>query len=441
MIKFVTLYLGLVVGAHEVELMVDQGVAAVELRLDAETAARIDAPPWVASIDFGTALEPRELVAVAYDVHGVELDRTSQVINQPRPRVEAQVLIEHDAEGRTVAARVSWQSTEEVRPAQVLVTLDGKRLLHLEGQRYGLPPLDDDDFHLVQAEVRFQSGDQAYAQAAFGGANLAETGDALTALLVSLTGKKRSYDLEVLASWFLADGVPRPVVAAEKGPVELLFVRADTVASAANTLVGLPGGSGSNFTVMSMGNASEQRKGALKLGSDYRMRLLEPFATRVDRGHLSFESFIGSPDLRQAGGVLWALQQRFPLLTGFAQPRLADALAVAALQAARGNRRRAVVLVTAGQSPDFSTLTPEVAQAYLRKLQVPLFVWNLGAVPGPPGWPKATAIASYQELKHAVRSLEKTLGRQRVIWLDGAYDPESIQVAESADAALVGSPV
>ncbi len=430
MVEFVTLLLGLVVGPHPVEVMVDDRVAAVELLLDGAAVGRLEKAPWVASVDFGTKLEPRELAAIAYDARGDELHRTAQAINRPRPRAEAQLLLERCASGQAVAARVSWQSTEEERPAEVLVTLDGESLVPLEPYTYALPALDPEAFHILHADVRFAAGGHAHATVAFGGAYLTEVSEQLTAVLVSLTGKERQYEPAELGGWFLVEGAPQSVVAVESGPVEVLIVRAEGVATATEALPGQP------FSI-----TLDTPQTALPLPSQYRLRALEPYAARADRGHLSFETFIISPDLSESGGVLWALKQRHPLVRDFTQPRLTDAVAVAGLQAALGNRRRAVVLVTVDDDRDFSTLRPAVVIDYLRRLQVPLFVWHLGARPGPSGWPKARAIATFKDLRRAVRDLESELSRQRVIWLEGANDPASIRLAGDAAADLAGPPL
>ncbi len=448
MVKFVTLYLGLFVGSHTVELMVDNRVATVELLLDGEAVARLEEAPWVTSIDFGTELESGELVAIAYDSRGDELHRTAQAINRPRPRAEAQLLIDHNANGQAVSARVSWQSSEDERPTEVLVTLDGEPLVQLEPYTYGLPSLSPNEFHILQADVRFEAGGHAHATVALGGEYHVDTGDQLTAVLVSLKGKKRRYDLAELGGWFLFEGIPQSVVAAERGPVEVLFVRAaERVATATEALPGQPSTPDSPVRGWSSRWTAEEApwvigghlRTALSLPRQYRLRLLDPYATRADRGRMSFETFPCSPDLRERGGVLWALEQRFPLAHD--QPRVTDAVAVAGLEAAMGNRRRAVVLVTVDDVRDFSTLRPAVVIHYLRRLQVPLFVWHLGAGPAPSGWPEANVITTFKALRHAVRNLEKELSRQRVIWLDGTNDPESIRLARSAAADIAGPPL
>ena len=169
------------------------------------------------------------------------------------------------------------------------------------------------------------------------------------------------------------------------------------------------------------------------------MRVLEPYATRVDRGQLSFETFIVSPNLAHDGGVPWALMQRFAITKGYDSPRVVDAVAIAGLQATIGNRRRAVVLIDTGYDRDFSTLEPEAAIGYLRRLGVPFYVWRLGSAPGPREWPEATVIDDYGDLRRAVRDLREEMARQRVIWLDGDWDPGAARLSEGAPARIAGA--
>ncbi len=442
MVRFLTLFLGLLVGPHEVEVMVNTAVAAVELRLDDAAVARLEGEPWRAEVDFGDDLAFRELEAVAFDSDGNELDRTAQAINVPRPQAEVELLLERDESGRPIAVRVEWQSTEFARPEEVHVTLDGERMLELEPHRFGLPQVDTKSFHLVQADVGFPGGARAHAQTSFGGVYFAETSDQLTAVLVSLIGRKRSLGSEEIAGWFSLDGEPLRVVAVEKGPVEVVFVRSEGVASVMSRLDGLGyagGGTygGGNFPISP---DSARMKTALSLPKHYRLRLMSPRATRVSRGKLSFETFLLSPSLTQDMGVYWALWQRFRISSPTPQPRLSDAVATAGLQAASGKRRRAVVLVTGDETRDFSTIGPEVATDYLRRLAVPLYVWHIGSSAPPEGWPEATPIFQYPELKRAVRSLEKELGRQRVIWLDEKHDPRRIRLVNQDVIARIGAP-
>ena len=65
MIAFASLFLGLFLGVKPVEMVVGEGVAAVELRLDGRSMGTLRGAPWRRELDFGSELAPRHLEAVA----------------------------------------------------------------------------------------------------------------------------------------------------------------------------------------------------------------------------------------------------------------------------------------------------------------------------------------------------------------------------------------
>ena len=102
--------------------------------------------------------------------------------------------------------------------------------------------------------------------------------------------------------------------------------------------------------------------------------------TRTTQGRrVEMESFAISPEISpKQGGMLMVLSQEV-LLPGLASGvRVNDAVAVAGLQAANGNRRRAVVLVLAAPWEDASRWDAPTVNRFLGSLNVPLYVWNLG---------------------------------------------------------------
>ena len=91
MITFASLFLGLVLGNHPVNLLVDGPVAAVELHLDGREIARLEHEPWRVLADFGQELAPHKLEAIAFVAEGHELHRTHQWINMARPPAEVRL--------------------------------------------------------------------------------------------------------------------------------------------------------------------------------------------------------------------------------------------------------------------------------------------------------------------------------------------------------------
>ena len=67
MVTFVTLFLSLLSGTHEVQVAVDGPVSSVVVLVDQRVIGELTGPPWMIRCDFGEELKPHELVAVAYD--------------------------------------------------------------------------------------------------------------------------------------------------------------------------------------------------------------------------------------------------------------------------------------------------------------------------------------------------------------------------------------
>ena len=144
-------------------------IAEVEIRLDGEVVARLDSPPWIAPIDLGPQLAPHELVARALDAQGGEVARARQWINMPRPPAEAGILLERDAEGRAVAARIAWQNVMGEDPQRMAVSFDGRPIALDALGRVTIPPHSADVVHVVTVELDFESGLRSRDDVAFGG--------------------------------------------------------------------------------------------------------------------------------------------------------------------------------------------------------------------------------------------------------------------------------
>jgi hypothetical protein len=463
-IEILTVFLGLVIGPHPVELAVDPSVAAVNLRLDGAVAARLSERPWRVLVDFGPELVPHELEAVAIDAKGEIAGRVTREINRPKPEAEAVIFLEHGPRGRPVAARVTWETVVDLRPIETSVTLDGEPLEVASLDRFPLPSLADGGFHFLQVDLEFAGGISAHTQVVFGGDYVDRAESQLTAVPVVFT-KGRARKPEELAGWFVRNGSPQPVVAVEKGPAEIIVVRSDSVRGVSSSLrdagfgmgssvVGASGGVSATEGSMPSGrgaaaSASERNLKALSFGSEERLRLLLPRSREVRHEQATHRAFVVSPRITaKDGGLLWALTQDYTAPGLSPTERVADAVAVAGMRAAWGNRRRAVVLALAADRPDLSVLSAASVRGYLRTLDVPLFVWYFE--PRDPsargsseavlhGWPEAQRIASFQDLKNAVRDLKRSLDEQRVVWLEGSHAPESIHLAKGAQAQRAGA--
>lgn len=439
MIAFLTLLLGLTTGAIPIEVTVDGPVAAVEYVLDGATLARVEAPPWSATLDFGV-LQPHELVARALDEDGNEIARTSQWLNVPRPPAEVEIVLEPDAEGRPVAARLSWQSLTSALPATISLTLDGAPLV-VHDRRAVLPPHDLKVAHVLTAELWFSPGIVARKDVVFGGEWGSRVSTELTAVPVRVAPGKNLPPPERLGGWFLGGGQPLPVGAVDDGPGRVIVVRVPDAAEVFNELIGSAPRKSFDSSRTRIGALNRDDgiawRSEMRLGEEDTVRILSSNASVSRTSGLPVELFEGSRELtREDGGLFWYLTQHALMPQKDAdRGRIADAVAVAGLQAATGNYRRAVVLVLGGDAKDTSRYDAAAVRRYLDAIHVPLFVWSLESPKKNPGlavWGDVEVVSSVPRLSKAVAKLRREMESQRIVWLEGRHLPQSIALSPAA---------
>ncbi len=417
MISFVTLLLGIVVGARPIEVQAGPAVAAVEFRLDGRLLVVLTAPPWRMLADFGAPL-PHDLVAVARNGEGAEIGRAVQRINVPRSMAEATLTLLPGTGGRGRAARLAWASALSAKPERVELTMDGQALDPGDLARIELPDFRPADVHVLRAVLDFKEGTRATTELLVGGVKReasngpetvrGETQAELTAVPVVFTGRPpRESEME---GWFLADGQPVHVEAVEESPGEIVVVKDERAGSWLAELEGLR----SSFSPL--------RKGQ-------RLRFCWPGILGPGDAAPGYDVFLRSPDylppqnVSKLLSVVWPPEFHGP-------PRLADAVAVAALSAAAGNRPRAVVLLVAGPR-DESEMPVERVRGYLRALHVPLFVWAKNKKIAS-SWGKVDVLAHVGALDAAGSRLTKAVERQRIVWLEGRHLPQAISLSPKA---------
>ncbi|HKH44592.1 MAG TPA: hypothetical protein VKM72_08005 [Thermoanaerobaculia bacterium] len=444
-IVFLTLFLGLTLGPQPIELTVTGPVAAVELLLDGAPAGRMAGPPWKGEIDVGPSLVPHELVARGLDDQGAEIARTRQWLNLPRPPAEVDILLENGASGRPVAARLTWQSLTGESPSATRVTFDDKPLAVNPEERIQLPAWDPATSHVLTAELRFSGALTARRDVVFGGRWGEEVSTELTAVAVRLRPGKTLPPPERMEGWFRVAGRPIAAAAVEEGPAELLVIRDLGARKELERMVSA--GSLSRPTSFQ----SQAPRGAATTSSGYRrseltleegdaVRLVWPVEMESTRGAaLPAELFDVSRAFEaRDGGLLWFLALSLPRSDLPSQQRLADAAAVAGLQALYANRRRAVLLVLSEQPLDASRSNPALVRAYLDAIRVPLVVWALGnpAAPAVSAWGGgAKKVHPIGRMRKAFAELKNGLTSQRIVWVEGRHLPQSIEL--SAEAAAV----
>jgi hypothetical protein len=433
-VAFLTLFLGLISGRVPVELAVTGPVpvVAIELTLDGAAAERIAGPPFQGHVDFGKDLLPHHLVARALDATGGEAARAEQWVNLPRPPAEIEAVPEPGPDGRIAAVRLAFQSLTREAPARVAATFDDKPLSVLN-ERVTLPPYAADAGHLLSIEATYPSGLTARRDLAFGFGG--EVATDLTAVPVLLKSHARLPPSAALLGWFAAAGQAlRPVAVEEEGPAELLVVRAPGVPRLLKEIgsVGLRArhAQGPGVPEPSL----QQLQFALSLGPTARVRFLHGTSRRFSGAGLASELFPSSQDFTpKDGGLYWLLAGVVEETAG--ESRLADAVAVAGIQALTANHRRAVLLVLDGTTADRSRYDPATVRRYLAAIHVPLYVWSVAKPPDPAAtsaWGPVENAAILSRLYSAFNRLAADLAAQRIVWLDGRHLPQTIHLSPQA---------
>ena len=439
MIAFLTLLLGLTSGVYPIEVTVSGPVAAVEFLLDGAVVQRLEGPPWRAPVDLGSGLAPHELVARALDKDGNELARVGQWLNLPRPSAEVEIVLEGDGSKPPTRARLAWQSLTGTEPMQVQLTFDGLPLEVDAERRAKLPAYDPAVAHVLSAEVRFSPFVSAHRDVAFGGEWGSQISTELTALPVHLRKGGKLPPVERLQSWFLIGGAPLPVAAVEQGDGVLYIVRAAVPEEIARKVGGAVGQKAPGQVIREFDRVQRYE---MQLGAEDEVRFLSATA-RTFRGEgIPAELFDASrPFNAKDGGLAWMLQAiSFTAANASAgERRVADAVAVAGLQAMAGNRRRSVLLVLGSEAGDGSRYDPAAIRRYLETIRVPLFVWTVEPdSPQAKVW-GAVDVSSRRKLLQAAKGLRAELESQRIVWLEGRHLPQAVTLAPEAQGIVTST--
>jgi hypothetical protein len=424
-VEFITLFLGaLVAGPSQVQLQVDQGVAALEVRLDGQSVATLRGAPWELEVDFGEELAPHLLEAIAFAEDGGQIGRASQWINLTPKQTEVTIVLVHDRSAHRVEARLSWQSlSEDNEPVSARALFDGEPVKVVNPRAIELPPHDPDRLHHLSVELEFPGALRSAAEITFGGQYGENVSSGLTAFPVSLEGLRELPAIDEMQSWFRARGRPLRVHAAERGIAEIVVVRS------------LP--------------AKQHLSARIKhrplgpyfpiLGKDHRLRFVGASPAVVARDQGPFVVFPRSEEIRrEVSGLLQTLGSvSFPN-DHSADVRLSDAVAVAGLFANRSARRRAVVLITTSGSNDASQFDPSQVRRYLERIGVPLVVWNPVKDAKQAGrWGAALNVSTDSLLDQAYRELSRALDQQRIVWLRGLHLPQTIVLDSEIEGVQV----
>ncbi|HKF43608.1 MAG TPA: hypothetical protein VKG01_10945 [Thermoanaerobaculia bacterium] len=435
MIAFASLFLGLVVGVVPVTVLVEKPVAAVRVELDGKTVGRVAQAPWTLPLDFGSEPLPHELVARALDESGKEIAVARQFVNLPRPPAEVEVVLERDDKGKAVAARFSGLSLIAVRPAKVLATFDGSPLT-VDSTRIAIPDHDPDARHLLTVELEFAPAVRSRTDVVFGGVAASVVRSELTAVAVR-SPAGRNLEVPELGDALLRNGKPVRVVAVEQGSALICVVRGPSVALALRSL-----GTGGKTTLLRQPDGRrlpqfdrDASRYEISFEKEDTIRFIWPMPRTLENspGAQLFDRSRDFPGFD--GGMAWLLTRVEHPQQHPREIRLADAAAVAGLEATAAGQRRAVILVLGDEKSDDSRHSPDAVRRYLAALRVPLYVWSLKSLPTQPlakGWGEVEDVSATTRLDAAMAKVKADLASQRILWVEGRALPQEITLAQNA---------
>jgi hypothetical protein len=418
MISFASLFVGLVFGIVNVQLVAAAGVNHVDLFLDGHRVAELSAP-FATPVDLGCDPAPHELVAVARDTRGKEIGRVRQWVNRPRANAEAAFVIEPGRGDRGRIARLTWRSLTAENPRAVTVTFDERPVPVTDPARIEVPPHNPAEVHVLRAVLEFDGNVRATAEAVFGGPRSAEAVTEMTAVAVVLDKGRTLPPAERLSGWFERDGVPLEVAAVEEGPYDVVLVC-----------------EGSALEPFRRAYQSRKDPFVPELPVDLGYRFLWPVPQMATQKTMLANIYpITSRHTPVDGTIGWYGTRRleWPAFSRKGQ-RIADGVAVAGLSAAEQERRRAVVLLLGPDAEDGSLLNPDEAASFLAHLRVPLVVWSIGRTASPEArrWPAGPTIQTARQFDGAVTALLESLSQQRIAWVEGTWLPQTVVPAASA---------
>jgi hypothetical protein len=439
MITFLTLFLGLVQGPHDVELDVTEPVARIELLLDGEVSEVLDEPPWRLELDFGRELRPRRLVAVARDENGRELGRAEQLLNVPRPPVETRLILDEWSQGSPRRARLAWESTEGLGVEAIAFSLNQKPVQASRApdllDEVKLPPTNIDIPSFVRAELLFVDGSSASAEAAFGGKFGEEIQTELTAIPVEGKPKGRGgRESPGDAGGLRWRGEPLAVSSVDGESGEVIVVRDELTRPKLLVLAG------------QLRRATSARiYNGLRLDPETRVRIASGELRTTTHGYelLSVSRpFAKSENHLPTLLVALSLEGQEGRAKSLPSQRITDAVAAAGLRAAGSQRRRAVLLVVNDCSKVSGVLSAGTVADFLEELGVPLQVWTLSGDPGgEEGFcSQARRLGRGQDLVQAVADLREEIDRQRILWVEGRPLLRELEIAPESPWRLAGQP-
>jgi len=420
LLKIATILLGLLIGVHPIELIVEEPVVRVRVLLDDREIAVLDSPPWKFDCDLGPELRPYELSVVGFDTEGKVVDRDRVGINLPR-RLDNDVddaqihLLSEPGSEYPTAVRIDWNSLQNTKVTEFEMSLNG---VAIETGSLGWTPLprySAAEIQFLQVRLGFGNKNELRLERAFGGGIPPDqAAAALTGIPVSLANRKNEPDVADLEGHFTVGAVPARVRTIETGKAEIYIL-------AAPRTTPLPWGPG--FLPDSLGKRPANNPLIHKL--------VVPFP--IDRGlgregkGILFPIFdLEVPNHQVALRIAGTHVEH---VTQVPKAYVTDAIAVAGRLASGSGNRRAVVIFLGPEVKDESAHSIETVRRYLKEIHVPLYVWSTKF--GDTEWGPARRVDTIVAMNGGLRNVWKELSAQRIVWLDGAVPIHRVEIGES----------
>jgi hypothetical protein len=423
MIEFLTLLLGLVVGPQTIELAVEGPVARVEVLLDGRRVAELSGEPWSTRVDFGEALVPRLLEAVAHDARGNAISRARQIVNYARSNHEAVLVLEQADAGGHRSGRVAWQAILDRRPKRIELTLDDRPIEVSKSGDFQLPPLDTEKVHSLTAIVHFAGKHRAQADLVFGGLFGDRVSSALTAVPLLVPDGATPPNRETLNRRLIEGSRSLSIFSVSQPTARVMVVRDPDLEA----------------------RLAQLDPELESLGEAFRLPIVEPGDTVAfvpvatlprHPGHFR-ASRIRQEKMRRG---LWNLLSRsYPRQPVRGRRELWAAVAAAGLGAVDNDDRRAVVVLLAPGAPTVSGVSASQAIGYLRSIRAPHFVWAPSESDLPTVDPalNASLYSGAEGMYRLLQEVDTSLRSQHVVWLEGLHFPARVQLIPGADGLLL----
>lgn len=268
---------------------------------------------------------------------------------------------------------------------------------------------------------------RAVAETLVGKMSRDETSSELTAVPVVLERGQKLPAPKGLSGWLLEGETALPVVAAEEGAADVVFVLEP---SAHGTL--------KDF-LPERRNWRRDPRDEIPFGSGHLARFLLPAPARRTHESMEILTFPISNERERTEGTLLDVVSRLPSVPAEDTQMLADAVAVAGASAASLGRRRAVVLVAGREAEDQSEIDVCVAVRYLARIGVPFRIWSTTTRFLSGDWGDVEDVSTFDRLFGAMKRLTRDLDRQRIVWIPGFRPLSSIRLSEKAKGlSIVG---